>query len=101
MLGDNIDVDEMLRQQKARLAEIESEEAERIEYIDTCYHEIKKVVSHTRMAECDVDGVASVCLVRFIANKTIRVVFAHDVKVKDIMQYFEVEDSKFILCAKR
>jgi len=92
----NIDIDKMVAIQGDRFAAIEAEEPINEEYDDTCYHNVEKVVSFTRMTSHE----GSVLLFRCISNKVVKVLFAEDVKVVDILPYFDLNDDKFILCSR-
>lgn len=96
-MTDNINVDTMIAKQNKRLLEIDGEEAERAVYDDTCYHNVAKVVTFTRMASHK----GNVLLFRYIGGKVVRVVFNYDVQVVDILDYIELPDDAFIRCAER
>jgi len=91
-----INVDKMIDKQKQENERIANLPVETVE-ADGFYAYEKPTHTKTHIVEHD----NSIVLTRYMYNNIYRVVFPCDVKVIDIIDYMDVDDTMFIKCSER
>lgn len=91
-----INTDKMIEEQNVINTRIASEQPIKDTDETVCYVE-KPIYTHTNIVEHK----GEVLLTRYMFNTIYKVVFAHNVKVVDVLDYMSLNDSTFIKCSIR
>ena len=92
-----VNIEKMLKQQQSLNAKIANEPMEKEDQSSICYHGIEEVVTKTNTIHYK----GEIVLTRYISSHVYQVVFSEDVKVVEILPYYELNDSMFLRCSKR